>query len=111
MENFSIVFPSGKKVHCWSSECELWLAMFALTQITKQQVDSFSPGWRVPSCQLTAEWTKQSKPVQLTHKVILKGAKEPNNYFIIVLDTDPTPPGIPREGLMCMIMCTGYRIL
>ena len=85
--------------------------MFALTQITKQQVDSFSPRQALPTCHLIAEWTKESKPMRLTHKVTLVGAKEPFNYFRIVLDSDPTQPGIPRGGLMCMIMCTGYRIL
>ena len=107
MENLSTVSPSGKKALRWSSEPELWLAMFALTQITKEAVDSFSPGQVFPSCQLIAEWTKESKPMRLTHKVTLVGAKEPSNYFTIVLDTGPTPPGIPRGGLMCMIMCTG----
>ena len=83
--------------------------MFVLTQIIKEAVDSFTLGKAIPSCQLIAMWTKQSKPVQLTHKVILKGVKEPSNS--IVLDTGPTPPGIPRGGLTCMIMCTGYQIL
>ena len=109
MENYSPDSPSGKKPHCWSSELEL--TMFALTQITKQQVDSFSPGQAIPSCQLRAEWTEQSKPVRLTHKVTLSGAKEPFKYIYIELDPDPTPPGTPRGGQTCMIMCTGYQIL
>ena len=72
------------------------LTMFALTQITKQQVDSFRLGQAIPSFQLRAEWTEQSKPVQLIHKVTLNGAKEPFNYFRIVLKPDPTQPGTPR---------------
>ena len=71
--------------------------MFALTQITKQQVDSFSPGQAIPSCQLRAEWTKQSKPVRLTHKVTLKGVKEPFNYIYIELDPEPIQPGIQED--------------
>ena len=111
MENFSTVYPSGKKALRWSSEPELWLTMFALTQITKQQVDSFDTGQRIPSCELTAEWTKQTKPLPLNFQVTLKGAREPFNYFTIVLDSDPTQPGIPKGGQTCMIMCTGYQIL
>ena len=85
--------------------------MFALTQITKQQVDSYEPGQTIPSCILRAEWTEQSNPVELLCTMTLSGAKKPNNSFIIVLDTGPIQPGIPRGGLMCMIMCAGHRIL
>ena len=85
--------------------------MFVLTQITKQEVDSFSPGQCIPSCLLRAVWTKKSRPSVLLHEVTLSGAKELNNYFTIVLEPDSTPPGKPRGGLMCMIMCAGYRIL
>ena len=74
--------------------------MFALTQITKQQVDSFSPGQTIPSCILTAEWTKESKPSVLLYTMALSGAKESSyNWFRIILDTDSTQPGIPRGGL------------
>jgi len=59
-------------------------------QITKEDVDSYKPKQRIPSCQLRAEWTEQSQPLQLTHKVILEGAKEPYNYFRIVLDSIPS---------------------
>ena len=109
MGNYFPDSPSGKKVHCWSSELEL--TMFALTQITKQQVDSFRPGQAIPSYILRAEWTEQSKQVELLCTMALSGAKKPSNSFIIVLGTGPTPPGIPRGGLTCMIMCAGYRIL
>ena len=63
--------------------------MNALTQITKEDVDSFKTSEQeIPSCQLTAKWTKKDKkPSQLTHRVTLEGAKEPNNYFHIVLDS------------------------
>ena len=78
--------------------------MFALTQITKQEVDSFDTGQEIPSCQLRAEWTEESKPSRLIHKMTLKGAKEPNNYVFIELEPGSTQPGIPRGGLMCMII-------
>ena len=57
-------------------------------QIIKEDVDSYNTGQRIPSCQLTAEWTNQSKPLRSTHQVTLKGAKEPYNYLCIVLDCD-----------------------
>ena len=73
--------------------------MFALTQITKQQVDSYSPGQIIPSCILRAEWTEQSNPSRLIHKVTLKGAKEPFNFLNIVLgDIDSIQPGIQRRS-------------
>ena len=68
----------------------LLLPMLALVQITKENVDSFKSGQGIPSCQIRADWTKHSKPSQLTHKVTLKGTKNPNDYFYIELD--PIPP-------------------
>ena len=65
--------------------------MFVLIQITKEDVDRFETlEQEIPSCQVTAEWTKQDKkPSQFTYKVILEGAKAPDNYFCIVLDSIP----------------------
>ena len=63
--------------------------MFALMQITKEHVDSFESGQEIPICQIRAEWTKLGKPSQHTHAVTIKGAKKPNNYFYIELDTIP----------------------
>ena len=68
-------------------------------QITKEYVDSFETGQEIPSCQIRAEWTKQGKPSTLTQKVILNGAKEPNNYFCIELDS--TPPDTTKGEFMC----------
>ena len=81
----------------------LWLTMLALHQITKEKVDSFEAGWEIPSCQLTAKWTKQGKqPSQLKQKVTLKGAKEPNNYFYIKLDSTPPDTTVGKSlGSMC----------
>jgi len=56
-------------------------------------VDIFKRGQRIPSCRLIAEWTKQSKPSRLIHKVTLEGAKPPSNYFKIDLDRDSIPLG------------------
>ena len=69
-------------------------------QITKKAVDSYRTGQRIPSCQLRAEWTKQSKPLQLTYHVTLEGAKKPYNCLCIVLDCDLiSPAGIPSNLL------------
>ena len=69
-------------------------------QITKKAVDSYRTGQRIPSCQLRAEWTEQSKPLQLKYQMTLEGAKKPYNYLCIVLDCDPNPPaGIPSNLL------------
>ena len=73
--------------------------MLAPMQITKEWVDSFETGQEIPSCQVRAEWTKQGKPSQLTHLVTLKGAKKPNNYFYIELDS--TPPDTTGGEFMC----------
>ena len=62
-------------------------------QITKKQVDSFTPGKKIPSCQLVAKWIGQGKPSELSHKVTLMGAKEPSNFFHIVLNNDSNIPG------------------
>ena len=61
-------------------------------------MDSFETGREVPSCQVRAEWTEQGKPSQLTHLVTLKGAKKPNNYFYIELDS--TPPDTTEGEFM-----------
>jgi len=60
-------------------------------------VDSYKPGQGIPSCQLTAEWTNEGKPSRLIHKVTLEGAKEPFNYFRIVLDCNSiSSAGMPH---------------
>jgi len=67
----------------------LCLPLLALIQITKEIVDRFDTGQEIPCCLITAKWTGEGKPSQLTHKMILKGAKKDNNYFNIELDTTP----------------------
>ena len=82
------------------------LLMLALLQITKKIVDSFGPsGQKIPSCQIRAEWTKQDKPSTLAHLVTLKGAKKPNNYFYIELDS--IPPVTTRGEFMSWHLCIG----
>ena len=54
---------------------------------------------QIPSCQLTAVWTKESKPPVLVHQVTLKGAKESSNFFSIVLDCDS---GMYRYDAVCV---------
>ena len=63
--------------------------MLALVQITKEDVDNFETGQEIPSCHLTAVWTKQGDPSHLSQKVTLFGATATNNYFNIVLDSTP----------------------
>ena len=41
----------------------------------------------MPECQLIVEWTREDqRPVQLSHKVNLIGAKAPYNYIHLTLD-------------------------
>ena len=55
-------------------------------QITREQVDDFKPGCRIPSCQLKVKWTSTEEPTDLIHTVKLLGAKEPFNFFSIALE-------------------------
>ena len=73
-------------------------------QIDKEHVDSCGTRQEFPHCELTAVWTKHDQPpAYLRCKVTLKGAKEPYNYFIILLDT--TPSGIALSDSHRMILC------
>ena len=55
--------------------------------MTKKQVDNFREGKLTPCCQLLAEFesTGKKKIPTLKHQVNLKGAKYPNDIFIISL--------------------------
>ena len=59
-------------------------------QITKQQVNEFTPGQQTPCCQLQVKLEKDKKPVELEHKVKLLGAKKDFNFFTITC----TPEGM-----------------
>ena len=48
-------------------------------------MDNFKTGQVIPSCQLTAVWTKQDKPSPLIYQVTLDGAKEPFTFINMVL--------------------------
>ena len=63
-----------------------------IIQITKQQVDGFRPGQRIPSCQFQAEWIAEESPVKWSYKVTLEGAEEPFNFLTI--SCPPTVIGI-----------------
>ena len=65
-----------------------------LVQITKRKVDKFKEGQSIPQCQLMMEWKREGEtPERLVYKIILNGARAPNNYLHLVLD--------PAEGGKC----------
>ena len=68
-----------------SQQLTFWLHACFLLQIEKERVDSFKMGRAIPSCQLTAVWTKQNKPSLVIHKLSLEGAKEPFTFLNVVL--------------------------
>ena len=92
MENYSIICSSGKKSDCTHFWSVIRLNVYCYVQITKEDIDGYRTGQGILSCQLIAEWTKQSKPSRFIHKVILEGAKKPFNYLRIVLDCDIISP-------------------
>lgn len=91
-----------------------WILNLMFLQITREKVDNFmikTETGRIPSCQLTAVWTKESKPPVLVHQVTLKGAKESSNYFSIVLDCDTIPPVTGKLlSLSATLPCVCVRV-
>ena len=68
-----------------------------LFQMLKEKVDRFEPSspdqqgpmksGRIPSCHLQAKWIfRDEPPVDLSRKVKLIGAKEPNDFFLLTID-------------------------
>ena len=58
-------------------------------QITKKQVDNFREGKLTPCCQLLAEISGEKENVPtLKHQVKLRGAKYPNDVFVINLPAE-----------------------
>jgi hypothetical protein len=54
--------------------------------VTKKQVDNFREGKLTPCCQLLAEVSGKKKKVPaLKHQINLRGAKYPNDMFVINL--------------------------
>lgn len=49
----------------------------------KRQVDAYEPRRRIPSCQFLVKCT--DRHVELEHKVVLQGAKDPYNFFTLDL--------------------------
>ena len=92
-----MVSSNGEKV-MFTVKSQLLIAMLALVQITKEDVDSFETGREIPSCQIRAEWIKQGEPSQLRQKVNLIGAQKPYDYFNIMLDC--IPPDTTRGELL-----------
>ena len=58
-------------------------ASFVSSQITQTEVDQFKPKLEVPCCSLVLQWTGGDEVKPLIHRVTLKGAKPPKNYFYI----------------------------
>ena len=47
-------------------------------------MDSLHSGQTIPSCRLLAQWTvKDAQPELGVHRIGLRGAQEPNNFFNI----------------------------
>lgn len=66
-------------------------------------MDSFTPGRRIPSCQLAAIWTKDGEiPKYLLHKVELCGAKEPFTFIKIELRPSHMEQGTDLGGSLCV---------
>ena len=60
--------------------------------MTRKQVDNFREGKLTPCCQLLAEVSGKKKKIPtLKHQVNLKGAKYPNDVFVINLPARGIP--------------------
>ena len=52
-------------------------------QVKKEQVDTYTPGRQIPSCQILVEWAdSERRAVKSFHKVTLEGTKEPAFFRI-----------------------------
>lgn len=62
-----------------------WDALFVVhAQVRKEQVDRYTHGRRIPSCQILVEWAdNERRAVKSVHRVTLKGTKEPDSFFQI----------------------------
>ena len=54
-------------------------------QVTKNEVDSYLPGKRIPHCELAAHSLGESV-TRLVHQIVLLGAKPPHNKFTLVYE-------------------------
>ena len=73
----------------------LIVSIFMYMEVMKRHVDTYQPGKRIPSCQLSAVFmlAEDKKVPLLQHQVKLVGAKEPFNVIAIEL---PTMSGTQR---------------
>ena len=82
---YPMVSSCGHHIHpCIATNFPHWLQ----PQVTKKQVDNFREGKLTPCCQLLAEFEtygEEKKISKLKHRVNLKGAKYPNDVFVINL--------------------------
>ena len=53
------------------------------SQITRAEADQFQPELEIPHCSLDLQWTGQGEVKPLLHKVTLKGAMAPKDFFYI----------------------------
>ena len=76
------------KYWCHSSSC---LQLYTLLQIAERDANKFKEGKWIPQCELMMKWKRDNEePGRLEYRVFLNGAREHQNYLLLVLD--------PREG-------------
>ena len=67
-------------------------------KITKQEVDSFNPGQRIPSLQLKAKPKEDCQLSELTYPLRLVGAKQPKNLIVIEIEVPPIANAPPSQN-------------
>ena len=80
---------------------------FLLIQLTKQQVDCFWKGPRIPNCQLSIKWiNEKNPPVSMMYRLKLVGAKEPFNF--IYLEMPVHRRGMLEKKKGCLVRGFNY---
>ena len=80
-----VVSSCEHRIHPAYNQLPHWSHLYS-AQVTKKQVDNFREGKLTPCCQLKAEIVVERKKIPtLTHQVVLKGAKYPNDIITIDL--------------------------
>ena len=84
MDHSPINRPSGEhnlRVGCIDT-IKIATSLNLAFQVTKEEVDSYLPGKRIPHCELAAHPLRV--PVtRLVHRLVLVGAKPPRNKFTL----------------------------
>jgi len=94
MDNHSTGSSWGEAIDFGLSLSELFYLANIFLQITKNGVDQFVPGKRVPSCQLYVKQNgQQEQSDELSYRIYLVGAKEPFNFFYIYPTASTPLPG------------------